>query len=391
MRIAILAYNLRVAGGLVVGRNLVAQIPVLRPNHQYLIIVPKGLGYETHKDRGYVKCLEVTPMRFFKRIYFDLIKLQCIVRNFKPDIILGLGNLGLVAPPCVQAILFHKPQLLYSSRHYALEPINERIRDWILERTVKRCLAGTQLVFCQTPVTKSRFAKKFGYPLEQITILPNAVSEFVKNNVSKTEVPDVLRNSRYFDMFLLSKFYAHKNFEVLLDLYSNYGEELKDTRCIITIAPNQHTNAVKFLKEVHRRKLEDKIVNVGPLKEDELSGYFCNCGALLFPTLLESFSGTYLEAMHFGLPILTSDLDFAHYICGEAALYFSPWEPADITEKITLLKNNSFMRQDLADKGKKRLATFFRSWDSIAMDAMNAIERVAGEYRKKNFNKTPSA
>ena len=29
------------------------------------------------------------------------------------------------------------------------------------------------------------------------------------------------------------------------------------------------------------------------------------------PTLLESFSGTYVESMYFEKPILTSDLDFA--------------------------------------------------------------------------------
>ncbi len=45
-------------------------------------------------------------------------------------------------------------------------------------------------------------------------------------------------------------------------------------------------------------------------KQKELAGYFCNSNALLLPALLESFSATYLEAMYFGLPILTSNLDF---------------------------------------------------------------------------------
>jgi hypothetical protein len=37
--------------------------------------------------------------------------------------------------------------------------------------------------------------------------------------------------------------------------------------------------------------------------------------ALLLPTLLESFSGTYIEAMHFERPIFTSNLDFAKEVC----------------------------------------------------------------------------
>ena len=113
---------------------------------------------------------------------------------------------------------------------------------------------------------------------------------------------------------------------------------------------------------------------MGPLKEGELAGYFLNADALFFPSLLESFSATYLEAMHFGLPILTSDLDFARYICGDAALYFNPWNPSDIIEKICILRDNNNLRKKLVDEGRQRISSFFKSWEEIIADLISDLE-----------------
>jgi len=99
---------------------------------------------------------------------------------------------------------------------------------------------------------------------------------------------------------------------------------------------------------------------------------------MFLPTFLESFSGTYLEAMHFGLPILTSDLDFAHAVCGDAAIYFDPWNAASIKDAILKLRNNPELSQELVAKGKTRLQTNFRSWDEIATDVVCLLEQMTG-------------
>lgn len=84
---------------------------------------------------------------------------------------------------------------------------------------------------------------------------------------------------------------------------------------------------------IKSRGLEDSIINVGPLSQQDLGAFYKHCDALVMSTRLESF-GTYLEAMHFGMPILTSDLDFAHEVCGDAALYFNPWNAESIRDAI---------------------------------------------------------
>jgi glycosyltransferase involved in cell wall biosynthesis len=121
--------------------------------------------------------------------------------------------------------------------------------------------------------------------------------------------------------------------------------------CFTFLRPRPRGN--RLLTTVHRFRLEDRIVNLGYIELSVIPAYFGHCHALLFPTLLESFSTTYLEAMHCGLPILTSDLDFAHEVCGPAALYFDPWSPDSIAEAIIRLRSDERLRRDLAEAGRQ--------------------------------------
>lgn len=373
MRIAILAHNLRVAGGLSVGKNIVAILPKVAPQHEYFMIIPSELGYETHGEKENVSVIEIEQMSFLKRIFFDLLVLPKLVKKFNPDVIFGLGNLGIINPPCKQAILVQKSNLMYSAKHYKRELYKYRLKNLLLKQRIKKILRYTQLVFCQTPVVKEKFAHVFKYPSNQIKIMPNAVSEFSRKQNGNKKVPEIF-NNKNFNLFFLTKFYAHKNLEILIEIFKKYSEKLKDIRCIITISADQHPNAPKFLGKIEKYKLDNHIINAGPLKQEELACYFNASDALFFPTLLESFSGTYLEAMHFGLPIMTSNLDFARYICDDAAVYFDPWNPEDIVEKILLLKNNPQLREELVEKGTKRASKFFKSWEEILKETVKELE-----------------
>ena len=94
------------------------------------------------------------------------------------------------------------------------------------------------------------------------------------------------------------------------------------------------------------------------------------------PTLLESFSGSYIEAMHYGVPILTSDLDFAHDVCGESAIYFDPWNVETIKNAILELINNPEQARKLISAGKTQLESKFQSWDDIAESLMKNLREI---------------
>ena len=381
MRIVILAHELYVSGGISVGKNIVATLPKIAPQHQYLITIPPGLAYERHDEKKNVSVIEIKPMNRLRKILHLLRILPKITERFNPDVIVGLANQGLFKPSCRQVILFHRAQLVYHLKNDMrnLYGYKARCKYLLLKTGLRKCLGHTQIVFCQTPVIKERFAKTFNFPSQQIKLMPNAVSKFVKEPRKHTTKPQIFENDKYFNLFFLTQYHPHKNLEILIDIFRTFRKDLDDVRCIITIGAEQHKQAPKLLKDIEKYGLQEHVINVGPLEQKELAAYFYHSGALFFPSLLESFSATYLEAMHFGLPILTSDLDFARYVCGDTAVYFDPWDTEDVVEKILLLKNTPPLQKELVQKGKIRVSTFYKNWGSILGDVTNELELLVNQ------------
>jgi glycosyltransferase involved in cell wall biosynthesis len=103
---------------------------------------------------------------------------------------------------------------------------------------------------------------------------------------------------------------------------------------------------------------EDDIINLGPVSIESCPYVYRECDALFFPSLIETFTASYPEAMRMEKPIVTSDLPFAREICDNAALYFDPLNPDSIVDKIVELTQDEKLYADLKQKGLERLRSF---------------------------------
>lgn len=379
MRIVIAAHGLRTGGGISVGQNIIAALGRLAPDHHYLVTIPPYLNYED-VCQGLPRH-ETSVFRhggnFARRYCYETQELPALVRKFGADAALCLGNTALQNTAIPQALLFQNSYYIYPRRHFG------RAASWRLRllvavqrRQFARDLQNIRLLLCQTPVVAERVRRVYDYQGATL-ICPNAVSRFTLaggDTVPATLPQPLARVAGKRRLFCLTAYYTHKNLEAVVDLFHQKKEALRDYAAILTIAPEQGAGATRLLERIRQLRLENSIINVGPLPQQDLAAYFAHCHALFMPTLLESFSGTYLEAMHFGLPILTSDLDFAHEVCGDAACYFDPWS---LDAMAATILESAGQRDELIVKGRAWLSGMFRSWDSVGADMLNAVEGMA--------------
>ena len=176
-RVAILAHNLRAAGGLSVGRNVIAALGRVRPAHRYLLFMPRGVGYEDVPKPSQSESRYFDRGEGWARQYrYERSELPQAVREYGPDVVWGLGNFGLRRPGCFQAVLVHKPHYIYGPQFQRMELFRYRLLNAIGRRRLGRCLPSTQLVFCQTRTACDRFRETFRYA-GRTAIMPNAVSQ----------------------------------------------------------------------------------------------------------------------------------------------------------------------------------------------------------------------
>lgn len=76
------------------------------------------------------------------------------------------------------------------------------------------------------------------------------------------------------------------------------------------------------------------VVNVGPLLVTQCPSFYKQMDGVIFPSLLECFSATPLEAMAMRKPLFVSDRPFNRDVCHQHAYYFDPLSPASAAEAI---------------------------------------------------------
>jgi glycosyltransferase involved in cell wall biosynthesis len=183
--------------------------------------------------------------------------------------------------------------------------------------------------------------------------------------------------SRTFSFLCMSRYYVHKNIEILpaamtrLPLYTR-----KTAQCLITISPNQHPRAAALLKTLASGGTANRLINIGPVSPDRIGDVYRSADAYILPTLLETYSLTYDEALHFGLPIATSDRDFARGRLGDASIYFDPLDADSVARAMARVIEDAELRQRLVEKGR-RMMSQAPTWDDIAARFVEVLERTA--------------
>jgi glycosyltransferase involved in cell wall biosynthesis len=280
--------------------------------------------------------------------------------------------------------MLHNAYPLYSKKYYPEISLKERLRFALLKSQIKKSLPSTQLVFVQTPVVRQRLARCFSYPESRIKTLPWPPPSDIKPTAS-LKPPSVFdKSTDVFYVLVLTRYTAHRNPSILIPLCRRYDGELREqhVRFITTVEPDDYPGAKAFLKKITRSYWQDIIINVGSLSREEVLRYYLHSDLLWLPTLVETLCLPYLEAMNMEVPIMAPDLDFARYVCGEAAVYYDPWDIESMFSGILQVRKSDALRKELIEKGKKGLLDierFSESWEEVADNIIRDLRQLAGQ------------
>jgi len=181
-----------------------------------------------------------------------------------------------------------------------------------------------------------------------------------------------------FRFLYLSRYEPHKNFEVLIEALKRLPAYTKRAaECVTNVCAHHHPGARKFVHQVGNQTSEDRVVNVGWIEtKEEMERLYLSADAYVFPSVLETFSLTYDEAMLAGLPILTSDRDFARERCRDAAIYFDPHDADSVARAMARVMEDAELRKRLVENGR-RILRQAPTWDEIAARFVEVLERMA--------------
>lgn len=174
-------------------------------------------------------------------------------------------------------------------------------------------------------VKEALIAKK-SVDSDKISIVYNTVSSLYLDS-AKWKPIIIEKEKEVLSLGIITRDYSHKNLEVLPFVAEilNTKYNIK-SRFYVTLNKLEWANKNNFFKKY--------VSTVGSLSPEQCPSFYEQIDGVVFPSLLECFSATPLEAMVMEKPLFASDRGFVRDVCQDHAIYIDPLDAKDIAYKI---------------------------------------------------------
>ncbi len=160
--------------------------------------------------------------------------------------------------------------------------------------------------------------------------------------------------------------YPHKNLEILL----RAAPAFRQFRFVLVGKEDYFYTRLK--REAETLKT-DNVLFAGFLTDQELGTLYRNATIYIFPSLYEGFGLPPLEAMTYGLPVVSSDRGSLPEILGDAALYFNPERTEDLARVISSLLSDEERLRMLRTRGYERSGCY--RWRDMALATLSIYQK----------------
>lgn len=219
-------------------------------------------------------------------------------------------------------------------------------------------ISKAKFVVAVSETTKKDIVKFLNCPPEKIKVIYNGYDDSVYNTAHKKDGKLIYSNYKLQQYFLaVGPTYPHKNFELLIEAYSNLEEAVKANHPLL-IAGGKRPYVDLIKKTVKEKKAEQYIHFAGYVPQHLMPALYNEAYALIFPSLYEGFGFPLLEAMASGCPVIASNVSSIPEVCGGAALYFDPYSISSLVNKIKLLVSKASLYDELKIRELSKLKSF---------------------------------
>jgi glycosyltransferase involved in cell wall biosynthesis len=202
----------------------------------------------------------------------------------------------------------------------------------------KRCVETATKVVAISEFVKSDIISTFRMTADKITTIYNAIDTLEQPmNFHMLEGKYNIKPKGYF--YTISSLLPHKNTETLVKLIAELKKSNNGN------VPNKLIisgvgDGSKLKDLLIQYNIEENVVFTGFISDEERNALYTNCYAFLFPSVFEGFGMPPVEAMMFGVPVITTKCTSIPEVTQGRAIYVDdPWNVNDWMNKIYTLKN----------------------------------------------------
>ncbi len=203
----------------------------------------------------------------------------------------------------------------------------------------------------ETATVRERLIRLHGMDPSHIFVVRNSYSPQFKENLGDVESevnPDRVRR-----IFIPSSYYPHKNLEMVPDLAVMLKARLPFAfQFVFTL---DDASWEPLIRKARSLGVEDCMTTMGKVYNRDIARVYQTADVVFLPTFLECSTAVYPESFMSRRPVVTSDLDFARELCGDAAAFCDPYSPKHCAEQLCNLLEDEELSQSIVEEGERQL------------------------------------
>jgi len=375
LKIVINAVSAKMGGAVTYLTNVLHCLPPPESGYEFDIFLPPEAAERQEGLPRNVRLVatSVGHAAWWKRFWWEQVSLRRWLKRRKADVLFSTANFGMFRCP-VRQILLVRNALYFSklyqdeflARHSLRSQVAFKFRRWLICRSVRQA----DVVMTPTQVMLDDLRRFVEVEPWKGLVNPygvNPTGSFLRE--AKAEAPECLPGTTpVMRLIYVSLYSEHKNLSTLLKampLLDRNGTRKFALKT--TVNPGWEGGAwtVTHKEDLALARQPDVapwVEFLGPLGRQQVQELYREGDLFVFPSLCESFGHPTVEAMAHGLPVVASDTPVNREVCGDAAVYFSPFSAEDLAQQVRALARDPALMGKLGAAGRKRAATLFR-WD----------------------------
>ena len=233
---------------------------------------------------------------------------------------------------------------------------------WYFRISYRVAMLKKLTVITVSDFSKKRIMDRLGCPEDRIWIVYDGISDtFIRFQEDVFKKQDVRNKYHLPEKYILtlSTLEPRKNIRLLLEAYAELI--MQGSMIVPLVAVGRRGWKIDSLLEDIPEDVKKNIHFTGFVQDEHLPYIYAGADFFVFPSKYEGFGLPPLEAMAYGVPVLSSDAASMPEVLGEAAVYFKSGDKEDLKDKIRLMREiKDEERQRMKEKGKQQVLKY--SW-----------------------------
>ncbi|MDB5038719.1 MAG: glycosyltransferase family 1 protein [Bacteriovoracaceae bacterium] len=348
--------------------NLYREIFRQSTGHGYQLFEPSDASLGKYFKKGDHIHFTKTPLqsdRSFQRLWRGKLFWPCALRREKFSIF-ETSYFPIIKNRHGATVL-----TVHDIRYIQFPNFYSKLRGPAARRVVRSGLRAADLVLTVSEAMKSEILDF--EPETKIQVLPNGISKEFQIMPSERQREQTRKNLRLPSKFILSVGHLEKrkNYSKLLEAYSILKSRGSESNLCIVGAPGDATNEIQ--NKIDDLNIRASVYLFSEVSAEDLAALFQLCELFVFPSVYEGFGIPLLEAMFYQKPFVLSDIQVFREITKNGAIYFDPYDPVSIADKMELVLSSSEQRRNLQRLGAECLP--FYQYENIARDYLKMVEQ----------------